>query len=323
MKLNIQYEPVHEKHINAAADLVLSAYNEEKIAVPFLPDTHGYLGYFRKAIRNLFSKGTGIAAVCDGELVGFLAGFEIKEMFGKCKGIYSPLYGHGTNKENRSRLYNELYKRTADLWVKNACFTHALTCFAHGKETIDTWFWQGFGLRCVDSIRQVAPISISYPSIKISKAGFNDIPALGDIHRQHNQYYRKSPIFMPTIEEDPIQDLTEWLKKENHHLWVAYHNGIPLGYMRIQPSAETFVSEHESVMNVTGAYVANSKRQSGVGSVLLGMIQQWLLDNGYSFCGVDFESLNTTGSSFWNKYFTPYTYSMVRRIDERVIKFEF
>lgn len=319
MKMNIQYELVNEKHVNAAADLIMAAYNEEKIVVPFLPDGQDYLNIFKESIGYLFNNGTGVAAVCKGELIGFLAGFEIPEFFGKCKGIYSPIYGHGGIKKYRNKVYQELYKRAADLWVKKACMNHAVTFFAHDRETIDTWFWQGFGMRCVDAIREVAPIHANNPNIIISKAGVGDIPALADIHRRHNQYYRNSPVFMPREEEDPIQDLTEWLEQQNHHLWIAYRDGKLLGYMRIEPSAETFVSKDPNVMNITGAYTVDTERKSGIGALLLETIQQWLLENGYPLCGVDFESINTAGSNFWTKYFTPYTYSMVRRIDERIL----
>jgi GNAT superfamily N-acetyltransferase len=319
MKLKIRYEKLNEKYVDEALDLIMSAYIEEKSAVPFLPDEKDLANTLKVSIRNLFNNGIGVAAISDDELIGFIAGFEVKEFFGKCKGIYSPLYGHGCKKEYRTVLYQELYKLAAELWIKKACLTHAITLFADDKDTIKEWFWQGFGLRCVDAIREVVPICVNNPSIIIAKADIRDIPALANIHRQHNLYYRSSPIFMPNKEEDPVVDLTNWLKRDNHHLWAAYQDKKPLGYMRIQPSAETFVSEYKDVMNITGAYVVDAERKTGVGTMLLGTIQDWLLKNGYTLCGVDFESINTAGSSFWNKHFTTYTYSMVRRIDERIL----
>lgn len=92
----------------------------------------------------------------------------------------------------------------------------------------------------------------------------------------------------------------------------------PVGYMRIQPNGERFISEHPDVMNITGAYILNNERRSGIGVALLATIQRWLIQDGYPLCAVDFESINTMGSNFWTKYFSPYTYTMVRRIDERI-----
>jgi len=39
----------------------------------------------------------------------------------------------------------------------------------------------------------------------------------------------------------------------------------------------------------------------------------------YNLLGVDFESFNPTASNFWLKYFTEYTHSVVRRIDDLFI----
>jgi GNAT superfamily N-acetyltransferase len=317
--LDIKFDQINEKYVRAASDLVMAEYIEEKREVPYLPDDEKFLNYFREAIEDLFNTGMGIVAIIDGELIGFIAGYKVEEFFGKCKGIYSPLYGHGAVKKYRSSIYKKMYQQAADLWTKEAFTTHALTFFAHDKETIDTWFWQGFGLRCVDAIREVSPINIKNSDITICKAGAEDILGLEDIHRLHCQYYKKSPIFMIKSEGDPVKDLCAWLEEDNHHLWVAYNKEIPVGYMRIEPESENFISDHSDVMNITSAFVKESERGAHIGAVLLNAIQQWLLQNNYPLCGVDFESINTIGSHFWNKYFTPYTYSLVRRIDERSI----
>ncbi len=318
MKLEIKYESISEKHVDEAISLILSAYNEEKKAIPYLPNQEGFLDYLHESINTLFNKGTGLAAICDNRLIGYIAGFEVGELFGKCKGIWCPLYGHSTKKEYRRSLYNELYKRVSKLWVKNSFMTHGIALFAHDKEAIDTWFWLGFGLRCVDAIRKVESISVNNSNIVVRKAQIDDIPSMSALSRKLNQYLNEPPLFMPRKISNPTEHLTKWLEKENHHLWVAYHNEVPLGYMAIQPSAETFIVEHPNVMNITKAYVSEKARKSGIGAILLNEIQQWLSNNNYSLCGVDFESFNIEGSRFWTKHFIPYTHSVVRRIDERI-----
>jgi hypothetical protein len=45
-----------------------------------------------------------------------------------------------------------------------------------------------------------------------------------------------------------------------------------------------------------------------------------LAAQGRTRLGVDFESINPYGSGFWLKYFTAYTCSVVRRIDEGAVK---
>ena len=317
--LNLKFESVNKNHVEVAADLVIDAYREENKVLPYLPAEDNYLNMLRNKMEDLFDNNSGFIAIDDNEVVGFLAGYEIKELWGKCKGIYTPLYGNGAVKKYRQKVYQEMYKHVADYWVKKAFTHHGIALYAQDVATIDNWFWLGFGLRCVDAIRRVAPIKKSNSSICIKKAEKNDIPYLADIENDLHMFFRSSPIFMPRQEEDPIQYLTEWMSNDNHHLWMAYDHEKTLGFMKIEPTGERFITEHSTMMNITGAYVDKSFRQLNIGESLLGEIQLWLLEKDYKLCGVDYESINILGSSFWKKYFTPYTYSLVRRIDERIL----
>jgi hypothetical protein len=181
--LKVEYQPIGKEHIEPAYRLVMTAYKEEKLAIPYLPDEAFFADYLPELLARLFDQGSGYAALSKKEVVGFLSGFERGELWGRNKGIYSPLYGHGASKEQRSEIYQGLYTKAAQMWVQKQHFTHALTFFAHDRQTIDTWFWLGFGLRCVDSIRQAAPIMVYNPdpAITIKKGELDDIPALRDI----------------------------------------------------------------------------------------------------------------------------------------------
>lgn len=60
-------------------------------------------------------------------------------------------------------------------------------------------------------------------------------------------------------------------------------------------------------------------RGKGVCQNLLNFVISTLNADGYTQLGVDFESFNPAARGFWLKYFTPYTHSVVRRIDERIL----
>jgi len=229
------------------------------------------------------------------------------------------LFGHGAVKENHKEIYQQLYRKVAKIWVDREIMQHAITLYAQDKLTLETWFWLGFGMRCVDGIREVTPTNDEKPEITIKKAKISDVESLEIIDQKHNKYYRSSPLFMPVEEENSVDHLTRWLNEENHHLWIAYNGDQVIGYMRIEPTGESYIVEYKDVMNVTGAYVDPTHRGKGIGACLLDSIQSWLLSNNYSLCGVDYESFNISGSRFWGKYFTAYTYSLVRRIDERIL----
>ena len=61
-------------------------------------------------------------------------------------------------------------------------------------------------------------------------------------------------------------------------------------------------------------------RGRGVYKKLLNYVVNTLKIEGYTRLGVDFESINPSGSGFWLKFFHTYTNSVVRRIDERIMQ---
>jgi GNAT superfamily N-acetyltransferase len=134
---------------------------------------------------------------------------------------------------------------------------------------------------------------------------------LSELTKEHQTHFNQAPLFMDVDRPDT----REW---EDAKVFVAYDKK-PIGYIKLTKHAESFVSESDSVINITGAQVLNEYRGKGVAKALLAYSNDWAEKNGYQFLGVDFESFNPSGAGFWNKYFTPYTYSLTRRIDERIL----
>ncbi|MEC9489280.1 MAG: GNAT family N-acetyltransferase [Halanaerobium sp.] len=318
--MNFQFEPIEEKHIAKAVELVLIAYQEEREELPYLPENRSFRENLPTKIANLFKDGTGIAANLNGELKGFLTGFEVDNLWGNCRGVYIPLYGHGAAREGRREVYQEMYRYCSGIWTNRACLNHAITLFAHDSIAVDTWSWLGFGLRCVDAIRKVEPVVRENDDILIRKATERDLSDLVSLSQEFAHYFAEPPIFMARGDEDYAAYHQKWLDDEEHHLWLALKEDKALGYIKIEPDGESFLSEHRSVMNITGAFVTAEYRKKGLGKTLLAAVQDWLIENQYPLCGVDFEAFNISGSNFWNSYFTPYTYSVVRRIDERILQ---
>lgn len=318
--MNIDIKKLKDDHLKDVVEIVIHNYRTERKSVPYLPFEKNFKNLFKPKLKSLVSEDTGIVAQSDDEIIGFIAGYKINEFWGDCKGIYCPDYGHGVLGDNRKKIYQKLYEYSADQWVESGFTHHALTIYAHDRETIDTFFWLGFGLRCIDAMRKTAAIKKNYADVNIRKIGKERIPEIADLQEElHNYYFKKSPIFMPVEKEDPEKYLENWLKDKNRHLWAAYKDTKAVGFMKIGPKGERLITEFEEVMNITGAYVKQEYRKSKIAVSLLDSIQKWMLENNYNLCGGDYESFNILGSDFWNQFFTPYTYSLVRRIDERVL----
>ena len=317
--MNITIKNLENCHLESVTEMVLKNYQLERKSVPFLPPGDNFKHFIRSRLKKLIAEKTGIVARSNDKIIGFFAGYKINELWGNCKGIYCPDYGHGAIGDNREKIYQKLYQYSADRWVEDGFTHHALTIYAHDRETIDTFFWLGFGLRCVDAMREAAAIEKNNTEVSIKKVGKEGVAKIADLQDKFHNYLTKSPVFIPGEKEDPEKYLQGWLDNNNRHLWVAGKDKEPLGFMKIEPEGERFITESEEVMNITGAYVREEHRGSRIAASLLGDIQKWLLGNDYNLCGVDYESFNLSGSDFWGQFFTPYAYSLVRRIDERVI----
>lgn len=86
----IKIETLTKNHLDDAARLVNSQYKDEKKAVPFLPEKYekqeNILPFLNKLIKSI----SGVAAINNGKLVGFLTGLVVPNFKGNQRGIYCP-----------------------------------------------------------------------------------------------------------------------------------------------------------------------------------------------------------------------------------------
>lgn len=303
-----------------AVDLFWQTYLEEVYSMPFLPKDEEMKHLIDDSINQLLENGSGVMAFSDQKLVGYMLGWSVNQLFGSVKGVFSPMIGHTAKKEHRRMIYAKMLEYSMKTWVDQGYLSFAVSVLAHDKGLIDEFFVHGYGMRCIDAMRKSERIHVTISGVTIKKASEGDLADIALIHGKHHEYYRYSPIFMPRLAEDALADITHWFSQREHHLWISYQGDKAMGYIRIQPEGETVVSLHSKVMNVTGAYVDEKARSMGVASLLLDEVQRWLIEQGYHLCGVDYEAINPAAYRFWNRYFTPYTVSVTRRIDERIVQ---
>lgn len=316
-------EPFKESHIEDAARMALDAYLAEQSSVQILPpDNGGFLDVFSQELKGLTgaSDPAGFAATERGRLVGLLAGYPVEHFFSSHGGVYVPLAGHCATGPEKRLVAQKLYEAASGAWVREGRLTHCISMFAHDAETVDTWYWLGFGLRCVDAMRTLAPVAGAAASaLEVRKAEPKDAETLFPLHAEHCRYYGMPPLFMPSVSmEDSPEDFRQWLSEKDHHLWAAWRGGEPVSYMRIRHGGETFVSDDPKTMNICAAYTKAEARGTGAGGMLLSAIVDWMREQGYERLGTDYESFNIYGSRFWMKHFTPFMFSAVRCIDDRI-----
>ena len=307
------------EHIEEASLLARDNYNEERIQVTCLPEVSRI-----PSLQSFADNGLGVAVFENRKMTGFLcccSPFE-NAFHTAAVGTFSPLHAHGAVKENRAFLYRQMYQKAAEKWVEHKIVSHAVSLYAHDRDGIEAFFTCGFGLRCVDAVRPMKPLSFTAPSSLTALAGIH----YGELGKGHQYKIRelrrlliehmgKSPCFMYQSPEEIDQRLTR-VENGNSRIFAALYGGSAIACLELSDSAETFVSETGGIRNICGAYCLPQYRGKGIYQGLLNHVIETLEAEGWTHLGVDYESINSTAAHFWPKYFEPYTSGVVRRIDE-------
>lgn len=269
------------------------------------------------AMKHLVEHGEGVVVTNEDVIIGYMIGYYTGPLFGRNLGFYVPILGIAMDFFH-PHLFLDMYNRLTSLTMTKHVYSQAFTIFDNDPHLLEVLFDMGFGKRCVDAIAEVEELRIINDQVQIIKMDIEQIYEIKELHQAHNIFYRQSPIFMPNPDEDALEDLAQWITQDNHHLWMAKIDDQVVGYIRIEPNGECFISHHPSIMNVTGLFVDPDYRKIGVAHELLREVIRWAKDHQYPLLGVDYESINPYANQFWSRYFEPYTMTLTRRIDERI-----
>ncbi len=307
-----------ENHIEEAISLAKANYEEERCRVPLLPeiDTIPGLPFFAK-------NSLGVAGFENGKMAGFLCCYPpMDDAFRSTgvRGTYSPAQAHGAVKENRSRTYIRLYQAAAEKWVKGGIASHAVAVYPHDSETVQTFFTSSFGLRIIEAVRPMevfdCPGVPGYEFRELAPDRRAETVPLKNLLINH---LGKSPVFMcrPEYDEDVLEKEFE---SRRPRYFSAYYQGEMVAWIETMSEGENFASCDTGFQNICGAYCLEEHRGKGVYQNLLNHAITLLRKEGYTRLGVELESFNPTAFGFWLKYFTPYLYGMVRRIDDKAFR---
>lgn len=314
----IDIVPLTEAHIPAAAALVAGRYRELRDHAPLLPASYGEPDIMAGLLGPFVARVPGAAAMRDGRLVGFLAGYLMAEFWAR-PGVYCPEWANAVEPENGRRIYEEMYTWLAKQWVAGGYVQHALTLFAHDQTAFDTWHWLGFGLAAADAVRSLDPVAVNAPGVRVRRGTPDDVDAVAALLAGLNHHLASSPTFLMHGEEDPVVQSEAWLGNPQMAVWLADHGAEPIGFLVSGPATDeaSTVIIDPGTCSITGAYTLPEVRGHGVGAALLNSALAWARDKGYVRCCVDYEPMNTLAARFWTRHFQLTSLSLFRHVDER------
>jgi ribosomal protein S18 acetylase RimI-like enzyme len=314
----MNFKKAEAKYIDEAVELAIIEYKNECVNNNQLL-VENYRDKLKSLISDIFNSKYGLVAIEDEELVGYLMFWgEFDGHFGNVKGSFSPLFGSAFGGKNRQKTASLLFQNVSKIMIKDEIFSFAICKYAHDKEISEILVLNGFGIRCSDAIRNLSNVDdlkmdsgCRYEEISYQKANI-----LLDLKNELVKHLNNSPIYLLSVQFTNEQ-FAELCQKRKSRFFVAYAEDRPVGYIEVDEDAETFISESSEMLNICGMYVDCEYRNGSVAKELLAYTMQRLANEGVMYLGVDCETLNPTALRFWSKYFERYTYSFIRRIDER------
>lgn len=317
----MEFRKVEQKYVNEAVELAIIEYkneceNNKQLGVV------DYLDELKSLISDIFKCKYGLVAIEEEKLIGYLVfwgGFE--GQFGNAIGSFSPLFGSAFAGENRQKTASILFQKLSEIMIKDGISSFAICKYAHDKDIAEVLVLSGFGIRCSDAIRDLAE-TMEYKNesgYQCKEIDFKEAGILLDLKNKLVKHISASPIYMP-CEEFTAETFSKLCEDRKNRFFVAFDNDVPIGYIELSKNGETFIAEASDTLNICGTYVEKEYRNSLVAKELLAYVITLITDEGVKYLGVDCETLNPTALRFWSKYFENYTYSFVRRIDERILE---
>jgi len=317
----LEIHPVKKEHLEDAAAMVVSRYQDLNKREPLLPDRYNHASNILPHLESMYNAGSpGVAAIQDGRLVGFLMAWTM-ETFRSKKSTYSPEWANAAILDRSKYLYQEMHQALAAKWVAEGYIAHYISIFANDTQAITACQWLGYGMLGIDAIRGMQPVQKDKTAFEIRHASpreLNDIVALNQGLRA---YMMGSPIFIIPEELDE-EYFQSWIDDPQKEILLAYSGTEPVAFFRIGPANQdvSMIIVDEKTTSIYGAFTLEAERGKQIASALLAKTIELGKSRGYLRCAVDFESMNILGSRFWLRHFNPVCYSLVRYIDERLVK---
>lgn len=318
--MSLQIVALGDEHLEDAAALVTARYRALRADVRSLPSRYEDLTSILPLLRDLVAEAPGVVAIRGGRMVGFLLGTVLPNFRGK-RSVYSPEWANGAEMESSREIYREMYAHLSAHWVADGCYSHVVTLLANDREGIDGWYWSGFGLTCVDAIRDLTPVQGTLADIDIRRARLEDIEEAMVLDQALRRHLAAAPIFLLPEEERDRDFHEQWLADPTKVLWLAYLGAEAVACMGVDPSTEAcLIIDDEGTTSIEPAFTKESVRRRGIGTALLKHSLDWARSAGYERCAVDFEPENISGTLFWLRHFQPVCHSLIRHVDERVAR---
>jgi hypothetical protein len=269
--MTLTYVALSAQHLSAAAELVAARCRALQATIPETPTRYTEAETILPLLAGLAQQAPGLAALRQGQLVGFLLAMVLPSFRDK-RSAYSPEWANGALLAEADTIYQALYAHLAAQWVADGCILHALTVLANDTRGLAGWYWQGFGLNGVDGVRSMAAMVPEPAPFAIRRATVADVELVATHSLALQEYLARPPIFKPLEEPEGLAYYARWLAEADHVMWLACADDGAvvgsLGLVPATPDARTLMQD-PGTLSVMHAYTEPAWRGHGVAAALL------------------------------------------------------
>jgi len=306
--------PLSADLLEPAAALFVANYGRARARQPLLPECHADQGEVLALLADLASREESVAVLSNGRLLGYGIGFAIPNWHGWRSAIM-PEWAHATVRDDRSVIRRAIYERLSRQWTADGRTCH-LVCMLADSAPLEEWQWMGFGLQCVDAVRDLEPVAGSDPPCEVGRAAPQDAPIVAHLMTKLHEHLSDAPVFLPAEPPvDPDETKAALADPQRAH-FLAHVDGEAVGFLKIRGANTdaSWVVQDAGTAGIDGAYTLPECRGRGIATALLNSVIDWSHERGYCRLAVDFEAHNAPARALWFRHFQPVAYSVARYV---------
>ena len=321
-------------NLDDAARLLAGFHRQVRETAPELQERFTTPDEVRPVLQQLIENPdtTGVAALRDGRMTGFLAGAialpspqDSMSLFVRPRSAVVGYGGCAVEPADGYELYRSLYAALAPAWTARGCFTHYVTVPADDRQALEAWSSLGFGQDLVSGVRDTGPVQAAGPAaaVEVHQAGPEEIGEVLRLITDLYRYHAGPPMFQPYLPEteaDVRRAHEALLAGPTGAHWLAIRDGRAVGLQDFTPaSVRSPLAIVEDSTYLRHGYTDAGARGGGVATALLDRSMVWARDAGYRYCTINWFSGNLLAARFWRRSgFRPLSYRLVRIVDERI-----
>jgi GNAT superfamily N-acetyltransferase len=325
--LTLEIVPFEPAWIPAAGALLAERHRRDRQAWPALPARFEDPAAAETAVAAAWRRPrvSGVAAVADGRLLGYLLGeIVIAEIWGRT-GWVRPA-GCALAEGQSLEVIRELYAALGRHWVAFGCFKHFAVVPKADAGLVQTWFGLGFGIEVIHTLVDLDALDLTPASlpdgVAIRRAGPADREILADLSDLIWRELVEAPVWGIHLPEDESRagwaDLAD---DPTATVWLAMRDGEALGCQGLWEVEEgdDALLVPPRCLTVSVAATREVARRQGIGRALLRHGLREARAAGYRACLTDYRSANLAVARFLpGEGFPAVALRLARGIDPRI-----